>query len=92
MAQKGIKTLPEFNPWGTYKRDFLVQLDALGLDDKPGKRTVGMLLVNMGREAVKIYDSFTRVPEVEADEDNNIAGEPGEDRHDLDTVFRQWGA
>ena len=45
-----------------------------------------MLPANMGREAVKIYDSFTWAPEVEADEVNNIAGQPGEDRHDLDTV------
>ena len=99
MALKGIKTLPEFNhidpntgarEWETYKRDFLVHLDALGLDDKPGKRKVGMLLANMGREAVKIYDSFTWAPAVEADEDNNIAGQPGEDRHDLDTVFRKF--
>ena len=66
MAHKGIKTLPELNPidpntaareWETYKRDFHVHLDALGLL---------MLLANMEREAIKIYDSFTWAPEVEA--------------------------
>jgi hypothetical protein len=56
MAGNIIKTLPDFNPadpntgaqeWQRYKRNFLVHLDAQGLDDKPGKRKVGMLLANM---------------------------------------------
>lgn len=76
MSHSGIKTLPEFiiaesnsgaKEWEAYKRDFLVHLDALGLDDKPGKRKVGLLLANMGREAVKIYDSFTWAPQIEED-------------------------
>ena len=29
--------------WQDYKREFLVRLDAAGLDDKPGKRKVGSL-------------------------------------------------
>ena len=96
MAHKRIKkTLPEFNTidpntgareWETYKRDFLVHLDALGRE--AGKRKVRMLIANMGREGVKMYDSFTWAPEVEANEVNNI--QPGEDRHDLDTVFRKF--
>ena len=49
-----------------------------------------MLLANMGREAVKIYYSFTWAPEVETNEDNNIAGQPGEDLYDLATVFRKF--
>ncbi|KAH3853796.1 hypothetical protein DPMN_096331 [Dreissena polymorpha] len=54
MASKVIRPLPEFNPsesassWEDYKRDFIIHLDALGLDDKPGKRKVGVLLANMG--------------------------------------------
>ena len=54
MAAKGIKSLPEFNPsdagateWELYKRDFIIHLDALGLDDKPGRRKVGVLLSNI---------------------------------------------
>ena len=67
MAQfSGIRNLSEFNvsesgaqEWEMYKRDFLVHLDALGLHDKPGRRKVGVLLANMGRDSIKIYDSFT---------------------------------
>ena len=51
MATKGIRPLPEFNPsdasapeWELYKRDFQIHLDALGLDDKPGRRKVGRIL------------------------------------------------
>lgn len=99
MSHSGIKTLPEFiiaesnsgaKEWEAYKRDFLVHLDALGLDDKPGKRKVGLLLANMGREAVKIYDSFTWAPQIEEDRDNNIEAQPGENKHDLQTVFKKF--
>ena len=62
-------------------------LDALGLDDKPGKRKVRVLLANMGQEAIKIYDSFTWAPEVEADEQAGIQAVPAEDKHDLNTVL-----
>ena len=81
MSVQSVRTLPEFNPsdpnstaqeWDAYKRSFLIHLDALGLDDKPGKRKVGVLLANMGQEAIKIYDSFTWAPEVEADEQAGI--------------------
>ena len=50
MAAHGVKHLKEFDPsdhnacapeWEMYKRDFLVHLDAIGLDEKPGKRKVG---------------------------------------------------
>ncbi|KAH3820844.1 hypothetical protein DPMN_122593 [Dreissena polymorpha] len=87
MAAKGIRNLNEFNSadagaaeWEIYKRNFLVHLDALGLHDKPGRRKVGVLLSNMGRECVKIYHSFIWMPEVLADEDNGIAHRPAEDR------------
>ena len=99
MSAQSLRTLPEFNPsdpnstaqeWDAYKRSFLIHLDALGLDDKPGKRKVGVLLANMGKEAIKIYDSFTWAPEVEADEQAGIQAVPAEDKHDLNTVFRKF--
>ena len=99
MSAQSLRTLPEFNPsdpnstaqeWDAYKRSFLIHLDALGLDDKPGKRKVGVLLANMGQEAIKIYDSFTWAPEVEADEQAGIQAVPAEDKHDLNTVFRKF--
>lgn len=67
MLYSGIKILLEFiivefnfgvKEWEVYKCDFFVYLDVLGLDDKFGKRKVGLLLVNMGWEVVKIYDLF----------------------------------
>ncbi|KAK3098150.1 hypothetical protein FSP39_016659 [Pinctada imbricata] len=99
MSSPQLRTLPEFNPadpnttakeWEAYKRSFLVHLDALGLDEKPGKRKVGVLLANMGKEAIKIYDSFTWAPRVEGNADNNIPDVPAEDKHDLDTVFKKF--
>ncbi|XP_052276600.1 uncharacterized protein K02A2.6-like [Dreissena polymorpha] len=96
MASKGIRPLPEFNPsesassWEDYKRDFIIHLDALGLDDKPGQRKVGVLLANMGRECVKIYDSFAWAPEVVANQDAGIAAVPAEDKYHLETVFTKF--
>ena len=96
MASNKIKTLPEFNPsdpntgakeWERYKRDFLIHLDALGLDDKPGKRKVGMLLANMGHEAIKIYDAFTWAAAVQANADAGIEAREAVDKHNLETVF-----
>ncbi|KAH3840712.1 hypothetical protein DPMN_114167 [Dreissena polymorpha] len=95
MASKGIRPLPEFNPsesassWEDYKRDFIIHLDALCLDDKPGKRKVGVLLANMGRECVKIYDSFAWAPEVVANQDAGIAAVPAEDKYHLGNSFPQ---
>jgi len=97
MAAKGVRNLTEFNPsdagateWELYKRDFLVHLDALGLDDKPGRRKVGVLLSNMGRECVKIYDSFVWAPEVQADADRGIAHRAAEDKYSLETVLLKF--
>ena len=99
MASNKIKTLPEFNPsdpntgakeWERYKRDFLIHLDALGLDDKPGKRKVGMLLANMGHEAIKIYDAFTWAVAVQANADAGIEAREAEDKHNLETVFGKF--
>jgi uncharacterized protein Smg (DUF494 family) len=96
MAGNRIKTLPDFNPadpntgvqeWQRYKRNFLVHLDAQGLDDKPGKRKVGMLLAHMGHEAVKIYDSFTWAEEILANVEQYIEARAAEDKNDLETVF-----
>lgn len=87
--------------WQDYKREFLVLLDAKGLDDKPGKRQVGTLLQNMGMECIKIYDTFEWAPAVQAiaaDADNNIAAvpaRPAEDKANLQHVFQKfdqyWG-
>ncbi len=87
--------------WSDYKRMFRVHLEAAGLDEKPGKRKVGQLLKCMGMEAVRIYDTFEfmeAVAAVEADPDNGIVAVPGragENKHDLDTVFKKfdqhWG-
>ncbi|KAH3863591.1 hypothetical protein DPMN_026579 [Dreissena polymorpha] len=44
----------------------------------------------MGRECVKIYDSFVWMPEVLADEDSGNAHRPAEDRYDLDTVLTKF--
>lgn len=95
MSAQSLRTLPEFNPsdpnttaqeWDAYKRSFFIHLDALGLDEKPGKRKVGVLWANMGREAINIYDSFTWAPEVEANEDAGISGCSGGEQ----TWFKQF--
>jgi hypothetical protein len=96
MSSKGIRQLPEFNPsdfavcapaWEAYKRDFLIHLDAHGLDDKPGRRKVGVLLSSMGREAIRIYDSFEWAPGAPADEGNAIEEIEAEDKHNVEHVF-----
>lgn len=48
------------------------------------------MLANIGRDAVKIYDSFTWAPQIEYDRDNNIEAQPGENKHDLQTVFSKF--
>lgn len=82
--------MPAFNPSDTnstgqewdanYKRSFSIPLNALrlgrGLDDKPEKRKVGVLLAYMGQEAIKIIDLFTLALEVEADEQDGIQAVP----------------
>ena len=97
MTSKGIRPLPTFNAaesgapeWELYKRDFQIHLDALGLDDKPGRRKVGVLLSNMGRDCVKIYDAFEWAPAVLADEDHGIEARDAEDKYDLATVFAKF--
>ena len=103
-------SLGPFNPvdpnncapaWQDYKREFLVHLDADGIDDKPGKRKVGKLLKCMGIDCIKIYDTFEwapAIPAVAADEDHGIVARdaiPAEDKHNLDHVFKKfdhhWG-
>lgn len=76
--------------WEMYKRDFLVHLDALGLHDKPGRRKVGVLLANMGRDSIKIYDSFTWREAVEGEEGRE--GSPAEDKYNLETVLEKFDA
>ena len=44
----------------------------------------------MGREALKVYDTFEWTTAVEADEANNVAAVPAEDRHDLVTVLAKF--
>lgn len=76
--------------WTAYKREFLIRIDAAGLDTASGRRKVGNLLKCMGAEAVKAYDTFEWAPAVEADADNNIEARAAEDRYDLDTVFMKF--
>ena len=105
MGDESRNGLPGFNPdsedccaqdWQNYKRDFLVHLDARGLHDKPGRRTVGKLLECMGRDAIKLYDTFAwaaAVDAVDADVDRQIAAvvaKPAEDKYCLDTVFTKF--
>ena len=99
MAAHGVKHLKEFDPsdhnacapeWEMYKRDFLVHLDAIGLDEKPGKRKVGVLLSSMGREAIKIYDSFEWAVAVQADVENGIAAVAAENKHNVEHVFAKF--
>ena len=87
--------------WTDYKREFLVRLDAAGLDDKPGKQKVGNLLKCMGIEAIKIYDTFEWAPAKPAVAANPANGQEAtaaisaENKHDLGNVFKKfdhhWG-
>ena len=99
--------MEKFNPeqpnscaseWEDYKRSFLVHLDAKGLHDAAGRRKVGQLLKCMGVDHVRTYDTFTwaaAVEAVQADPERGVeavAGQPAEDKHDLDTVFKKFDA
>ena len=44
----------------------------------------------MGRECVKVYDSFVWMPKVLVDEDSGIAHRPEEDRYDLVTLLTKF--
>ncbi|KAH3840721.1 hypothetical protein DPMN_114177 [Dreissena polymorpha] len=76
--------------WEMYKGDFIIHLDALGQHDAPGRRQVGVLLSNIGRDSVKINDNFTWSPRNEANEELGIVARDAEDRYDLDTVFGKF--
>ena len=104
MAEDNIK-LGKFSPvdtescateWEAYKRQFLIHLDAKGLYDAPGRRKVGQLLSHMSAEHVSAYDSFIwaeRIPEVKANPGQGIeaaAEIPGEDKYNLETVFKKF--
>ena len=73
-----------------------MQVQAAGLDEKPGKRKVGLLLKCMGINAIKVYDTFewnAAVPAVQADEERGIASVdavPAENKDDLQTVFKKF--
>ena len=87
--------------WQDYKREFLILLDAKGLDEKPGKRKVGTLLQCMGMECIKIYDTFEWAPAIAAiaaNADNHIEAVPAraaEEKTNLQHVFQKfdqyWG-
>ena len=76
--------------WSDYKLQFAINMDAAGLTDKPGRRQVGNLLKAMGKDAVKIYDTFEWAPAVEATE--TAPARPAEDKHNLDHVLRKFDA
>ena len=44
----------------------------------------------MGRESVKIYDSFEFAPSVEANEEAGILAQAAEDRYDFETFFKKF--
>lgn len=44
----------------------------------------------MGRETIKIYDSFTYAPEFESNEDEGIQAVLAENKHDSNTFFRKF--
>ena len=84
--------------WQEYKRLFEIHLDAKGLYGAEGRQKVGQLLKCMGQQSIAIYDSFTwapAVPAIQADQANGIAAQaeiPGEDKYNLQTVFRKFDA
>ena len=75
--------------WEMYMRDFLIHLDAW-LHDKPGRRKVGVLSFNTGREAVKIYYSFEFSPVVHANKAAVILDRAAKDRYNLETVLKKF--
>ena len=84
--------------WQEYKRLFEIHLDAKGLYGAEGRQKVGQLLKCMGQQSIAIYDSFTwapAVPAIQADQANGVAAQaeiPGEDKYNLQTVFRKFDA
>lgn len=107
MAEEHHEKMERFNPdqpnscsseWEDYKRSFLVHLDSKGLHDAAGRRKVGQLLKCMGMDHIRTYDTFTWAPAVDAIAEDAgggieaVAAQPGEDKHDLDTVFVKFDA
>ena len=84
--------------WHEYKRLFEIHLDASGLYGVDGREKVRQLLKCMGQQSIEIYNSFTwaaAIPAIPADEENDIEAQeeiPGENKHDMQTVFNKCDA
>ena len=84
--------------WHEYKRLFEIHLDANGRHGVDGREKVRQLLKCMGQQSTEIYNSFTRaaaIPAIPADEENDVEAQeeiPGENKHDLQTVFSKFNA
>ena len=83
--------------WHEYKRLFETHLDANGLYGVDGREKVRQLLKCMGQQSIEI-NSFTwaaAIPAIPADEENDVEAQeeiPGENKHDLQTVFSKFNA
>ena len=84
--------------WHDYKRVFEIHLDANELSGVDGREKVRQLLKCMGQESTEIYNSVTwaaAIPAIPADEENDVEAQeeiPGENKHDLQTVFSKFNA
>ena len=84
--------------WHEYKRLFEIHLDANGWYGVDGREKVRQLLKCMGQHSTEIYNSFTwpaAIPAIPADEENGVEAQeeiPGENKHDLQTVFSKFNA
>ena len=84
--------------WHEYKRLFKTHLDANGLYGVDGREKVRQLLKCMGQQSIEIYNSFTwatAIPAIPANEENDVEAQeeiPGENKHDLQTVFSKFNA
>ena len=84
--------------WHEYKRLFEIHLDANGRYGVDGREKVRQLLKCMGQQSTEIYNSFTwaaAIPAIPADEENGVEAQeeiPGENKHDLQTVFSKFNA
>lgn len=72
--------------WTTYKRDFMICLEAAGLDQVPGRRKVGNLKC-MGRDAVCIHDKFQWAPATVAHD--RVPARPAEDKYNLESFIKK---
>ncbi len=49
------------NSWRTFKQQFTLYMQAVGLDDKSDSRKIALLLTVAGLQAIEVYNTFTFV-------------------------------